>query len=268
MQVLDVFRRWKPSRSLLRSISNNADYAPERGRNEEVEKKVGDLDIGLDIGFVVCEGEPLGLGGESIDDDRKEYFRGYNVRTQDKRKEYYREYYDRNKDSLGGSHRDYSVRKMDHRKEYYREYNIRNKDTIRESKRIYRMKNKDNKKLYSTNYYLENKDVLREWHREYNNRNKTSRQEYFRKYYVRSLENPNNYSPRYDIKSWKSPEIVREYFESIASLLGVVTHTDWYRVSRPQVGELGGVLQSFHIYIFLPSSIFYFLLSFFLIPHS
>src|SRR5689334_9639565 len=42
------------------------------------------------------------------------------------------------------------------------------------------------------------------------------------------------------LKSWKTPEVVRDYFESIKSKLHISHYTDWYRISRTQIMELGG----------------------------
>jgi hypothetical protein len=63
--------------------------------------------------------------------------------------------------------------------------------------------------------------------------------------YIRNLENPDTYLSRSAIKSWKSPELVREFFESIAEQLNISSHPDWYRISYDQIRNLGGMWLQF-----------------------
>ena len=42
------------------------------------------------------------------------------------------------------------------------------------------------------------------------------------------------------LKSWKTPELVRDYFESIKAKLHISHYSGWYRISRTQIRDLGG----------------------------
>jgi hypothetical protein len=56
------------------------------------------------------------------------------------------------------------------------------------------------------------------------------------------MDDPEAYSARDSVlKSWKSQKSVRDFFDSVSSRLLISNHTDWYRVSRSQIGNLGGV---------------------------
>jgi hypothetical protein len=156
-----------------------------------------------------------------------QYYRDYYLRNKNSIKESRRSYYGRHKDTKRLLNRDYYARNKDTLREYYCDYNVRKKDDILASKRRYYSRNKDNKRRYDRDYYLRNKDDIRDSNRDY---------------YVKNKLNPDDYSPR-DIvlKSWKSPDLVREYFESISSLLLISNYNDWYRVSRHQIGHLRGM---------------------------
>jgi hypothetical protein len=143
------------------------------------------------------------------------------------RKESNRRYYLRHVSDIREAKRDYYSRNKDNIKDYYRKYVDENKHSIRESYRKYYLRNQDYKRISSQNYHANNRNKIKETKREY---------------YVRKKENPALYVPREtEFKSWKTPLVVREYFESISKLLHIVHYTDWYRISRPQVRFLGGV---------------------------
>jgi hypothetical protein len=145
---------------------------------------------------------------------------------------------------------------------YLREYALRKKDTIREYKRNYYNQNKDNtvesKREYDRLYSKANKDSMRAYIRKYNTRNKDKLKYSIREYVHRNKENirdyigeyhngnclfrtdSNNYPRKTSRKSWKTPEVVRDYFESMKRQLLIVNYTDWYRISRTQLVKLGG----------------------------
>jgi hypothetical protein len=154
-------------------------------------------------------------------DEMKVYDRQYRLRNMDKLRESKRQYRIKNKDKMQGYYDQYK----DSLKEYHRQYQIRNRNKVNESNR---------------EYYFRNGDKRREESRQYNFRNKDMRKE--RQFYSRSHQNPDSYLPRrIEVKSWKTPELVREYFESIAKQLHVTDYTDWYRISRPLIDNLGGM---------------------------
>jgi hypothetical protein len=157
-------------------------------------------------------------------------------------REYYRKYNEQNKDKTRDSKRNYYLANNDRRNDYDREHYIRNKDSIKDYNRKYYLKNKDTIRKVSRDYSIRNQDKKSIRNNNYYSLNKATMKESMRKYYVKNKENPDTYSPRNsDFKSWKTPELVREYFESLAKLLFISHSTDWYRISRVQICNLGGV---------------------------
>jgi hypothetical protein len=150
----------------------------------------------------------------------------------------------------------FRVENKEEKKDYDRKYNLQNKYKRSEYKLYYRAEHVDRKKLYNEQYHLqhndkeieskrryrlENKDRKREYFRRYNYLNKDKIRDSNRQYRVEHHSNPEIYLPRnIESKSWKSPELVREYFESIAKQLNISNFSDWYRISRMQVIELEG----------------------------
>jgi hypothetical protein len=105
-----------------------------------------------------------------------------------------------------------------------------------------RTRNKGRSELIR-HYRLGNKSNIRESQRKYRGRNKDRVRETLQDYYLRHHDNPEIYLPRNnEAKSWKTPELARDYFESIAKQLAISTHSDWYRISRDQVRNLGGIV--------------------------
>jgi hypothetical protein len=147
--------------------------------------------------------------------DRRDYLREYAIRNQATKREYDRRY---------------RILKRDERKEYNRNYTSRNQDSVKVSRQQYAMRMRAEKRHYDREYYARNKDTKRD---------------YFRDYYLRTADSTlDNYSPRSDdfaAKSWRSAESVREFFDHIGKQLAITEFTDWYRISRPQVAQFGGV---------------------------
>lgn len=193
---------------------------------------------------------------------RGEYFQEYYVRNKDHIRDYKRDYFVRNKDTIRTSMHDYYLRNKSQGSQEKRIYYIRNKDTIREYNREYFSLNKGKERLNKREYYIQNKDQIRGsqrkyylkkrqeaclYHSDYRHRNV----EKVRKYYIETKTNPTDYSPRLCVaKSWRTPETVREYFESVADPLRVSSLSDWYRISRPQVAERAGMM-SVRIVLFI-----------------
>lgn len=134
------------------------------------------------------------------------------------------------------------VRNQVLRRESQQRYNDRNRDKINESKRKYYATNKDFAKESNRDYYLKNKDKKREYDHEYRLLNKPKIRDSKRRNYLRKLENSDSYrSLNSESKSWKTPETVRSYFDSIAGQLSISDPTDWYRISRVQIRDFGGL---------------------------
>jgi hypothetical protein len=140
------------------------------------------------------------------DQYHRDYYHENKKKRIESRREYDRAYYSANKAAKVSYHREYKNRREEKMKEYFRDYdrNVRNKDTKRD-------------------FHLRNKERI------INNR----REHYYSQKDINSLPEAN--------KSWKSPELIREYFESIKGTLLIANHTDWYRISRAQLAKLGGV---------------------------
>jgi hypothetical protein len=161
--------------------------------------------------------------------DIKEYRRAYYLRNKDNRRILNRAYYLQNVDKFRITNRESYAENLDARRIINRDYYAQNKSTRTDSNR---------------RYYLRNKDVVKDYHREYRSRRRDNIKELKREYYLRTLVDPQYYFPRDNDsnKSWKSADLVREYFDSISQALCISCYSDWYRISRAQISYLGGML--------------------------
>jgi hypothetical protein len=168
---------------------------------------------------------------------KKDYNSNYYIRNKAAIRERKRLYYLRNKDSIGDSNREKYVGDSN-----LKDYGVRRKESRSQYVRNYGMRNKLSRSQYLRDYYIRNKDIISELKRDNYTRNKRNFREYRRQHYIRSKEFPELYSPRdITIKSWKTPELVRDFFDAIGKKLSISNYTDWYRVSRPQILYLGGM---------------------------
>lgn len=111
---------------------------------------------------------------------------------------------------------------------------------------------------YDRLYYRQNKDKLNEQHRQFCTRNKDSRKEYHRQFRAQNKDKMKEASRLYVIRhrigepsparrSWKTPELVRDYFETVAKKLQILEYSDWYRISDFQIRNLGGAHSSLFV---------------------
>jgi hypothetical protein len=139
----------------------------------------------------------------------------------------------------------YYLQNEDKKKDSAQRYYSQNEERKKNSNRRYRLENEDKSKDYSRKYSAENESKMKEYLRGYNLQHKDLARESNRQYRIRTHDHPETYLPRVTttttLKSWKTPELVREYFDSIAGRLQIANSTDWYRVSRAQIRSLGGV---------------------------
>jgi hypothetical protein len=150
----------------------------------------------------------------------------FRLGDRDKRNDYNRRYHLQNKHKRFESNRQYDLDNADRKREYDREYHRRHKAKISESKRL---------------YYVQNQDLLQELTRRYSQQHKDKIRDVNRQHRVRNHSNPEAYLPRnIESKSWKSPDLVREYFESITHQLHISNFSDWYRISTEQLKDLEG----------------------------
>jgi hypothetical protein len=173
--------------------------------------------------------------------DRQARIRAYNL-------EYYHQHKHHRKESQREYGRSYKMQNINKMRDSHRDYYQQNKDNRKESNRDYIHgyyvkninKNSGSQREYYHHYYHENKklDKISEQNRDYSQRNKEKMRETIREYHhrdsdIKSLRKSRNY--------WNTPELVREYFESIKGQLLIANHTDWHRISRAQIMKMGGM---------------------------
>lgn len=151
-----------------------------------------------------------------------------------------RSYSENSVSHLVGLPSSYSPRKQD-LKDYRRLYNRLNRDKLKESRRFYYLQNLDKLKGSHRLYRTENKDARNIYARQYQMEFPAKVRATQRQHYLRYHKNPHMYMPRSAAKSWKTPRLVREYFESISGRLLISSQADWYRVSQSQLDSLGGL---------------------------
>lgn len=180
----------------------------------------------------------------------KEYYRDYYDRFKEDKRIYGREYYNRTKrmklDTRRGLNAENRERKIEVNRGYYSQ-----RKGEGDYRRFYYLRKKErNGQECLHNGAVEKENILdkhdqdaftKDISDEQRRRNIEQRKEYDREYYLQSLESPSDYSPG---KSWKNPATLRGYFESIANEISITTHSDWYRVSRLQIVQLGGKLRA------------------------
>lgn len=115
-----------------------------------------------------------------------------------------------------------------------RSYRLQNRLALAAKQREYHLRNKEQINIAKQEYYLDNKETMMR------KRDKAERAAKARLKYISSLLEPNDYSPH--MFSWKTSDQVRAFFDSIAPRLQITDPTDWYRISRSQILELGGTL--------------------------
>lgn len=175
------------------------------------------------------------------------------------KKFYQCEYYLRNIDALKLSLRRYYTQNKDRKRETRnqtinsesrRAYSVVNIDKLREYERLYHAENKDTRAEYQRQYYFkvrdrkkssqcDNKISLKEYNQSYYTQNHDKILDAKRLSYCRQ-HGRNSYLVRVDAKSWKTPAIVREYFDATAKQLQIADYSDWYRISRVQMSDIGG----------------------------
>jgi hypothetical protein len=168
------------------------------------------------------------------------YWNDYRLQHKDKKKEYDRQYYLQTKDKRRNS-----------KHEYYLRFRDRNQEKMKVSDNRYQPLNKNGyDRLYYSQKSDKRRDTKRVYDRLYRAQNKDKIKESFRAKYILNRENPDAYLPRIsEFYSWKSPELVRQYFDSISKQLLINDHNDWYRISRAQIRNIGGMLLFVRIFI-------------------
>jgi hypothetical protein len=227
MRIFDASTLWK-SRTLLRNLCVGAE--PER------------LSIGIRI---ENESGPISLGSEPVENESissREVGDVCDETSKDKRKIYRHKYYILNKDREKNYSRGHYLRNQETKKKSYRHYYLENLSEKRKANHEYYVRNKSNVKEYNRQYYARNSAYRSDLNHDYALRSVDNRREKNRLLYIRSKEFPETYVSRDAAnKSWKSPELVRAHFEAIGKQLGISCHTDWYRISRVQLSNLGGM---------------------------
>eukprot|EP01127_Copromyxa_protea_P014851 TRINITY_DN4197_c0_g1_i1.p1 TRINITY_DN4197_c0_g1~~TRINITY_DN4197_c0_g1_i1.p1 ORF type:complete len:722 (+),score=134.76 TRINITY_DN4197_c0_g1_i1:213-2168(+) len=165
-----------------------------------------------------------------------------------KKDTYYAQYYAKNKETLSLQNKQYHLNNKDAINQKKREYHLNNKEAIKKRKREYYLKNKEAIKEKMKEYHQKNKEVIKEREREYRSNNREAIKERLREYRLNNKEEINkqrrehrlnNPIPR-KTRNWQTPENVREFFESVGKQLYIAEPSDWYRISRDQLTNLGG----------------------------
>jgi hypothetical protein len=177
--------------------------------------------------------------------------RDYHCQNKEKRHEYDAQYRLLRKDKISERKRKYRVGNLDKLNDYARQYRSGDNMTEGEITFRYRDKNIDKLSEYYQEYCAQNKKRIRESTRGYYFRNKDKLNGFTRDNYIRHLDDPDSYLARnVTMKSWKTPALVREYFDAVAKQLCIANDSDWYRISRENlIRNFGGV--------FALNSIFY-----------
>jgi hypothetical protein len=109
---------------------------------------------------------------------------------------------------------------------------VKANDSMRESTAKSRLRNHDNKrKEYLRQYELENMEM---------------------RAFLRKERREAKVSSRATVsvgRTLKSPALIREFFESLRAQLHISNYTDWYRISRPQIYQLGGMHRDFVLFV-------------------
>lgn len=169
---------------------------------------------------------------------RGDYFRQYYLRTRNRNAEAmakdWKQYYSDN-----------SEKKNTHSRVYFRQYYLENKEKRTGKKRTVAVEQDgEAKEVYRRLYNLQNREMKAQYRSRYEDskpRSDQQAQEYRRQYHLQKKEmKAEELSQNRTNLSWSTPESVREYFDSKASRLNILNITDWYRVSRKQMGQTRG----------------------------
>jgi hypothetical protein len=245
MQLLDD---WKSYRPILRAISVNKESIGHYRRENKDRKREYDALYRRMNKDKICDSTRLYRYDN--EDKLRESNVLYRLENKDRLNESTRLYNRRNAALKQEANENYYLQHLDKKREFSQRYSRENKDVLREPKRQYRVRNKERKEEYTRQFRLKKKakrlrrlvplrsdDLLRESKRFYRSRNKDKLKVSQRLY--RLLDKMRGGVVR-ESKSWKTSELVREYFESITTQLSVSHQEDWYRISRSMIRNLGG----------------------------
>lgn len=170
----------------------------------------------------------------------KESKRQFRLLHKDRLNELQHEYERQNRDKISLAKREYYLKKRSELRQSHRVYRTHNVALISQSKHEYYRQNKDRLLESQLLYSVENKGKLKVIKKDYYLRNGDVRRACLREYRCRNHDDPAGYLARSAAaNSWKTPELVRQYFERNVDRLGINNLSDWYRISRIQVNAAG-----------------------------
>lgn len=181
--------------------------------------------------------------------DRSDYRRRYYQQNKDKCAEYLariddsyqRNYYHQNRDKSA----EYRARTDSAMADYHRQYYLQNKDKNTELRISGEMGD------YQRGYSLRNNEKTAEY-RKRSKDWKVANRQYYRQYSRGKREYYQLYRGNQKSNlSWKTPDLVRSYFDSIAARLNISNFADWYRISKKQMDQYGGTSISTVVALFL-----------------
>lgn len=130
--------------------------------------------------------------------------------------------------------------------------NVAEKAQQRKRKKEKTEEDRKREREYARQYRLAHKEATLQREKLYRSQNRELLRERQRQHYIKKQDTTRNYLPRkkyvvllftviHVSKSWKNQEKVREFLESVKEQLHITDRCDWYRISRVQICEVGGM---------------------------
>eukprot|EP01124_Arcella_intermedia_P002785 TRINITY_DN11518_c0_g1_i4.p1 TRINITY_DN11518_c0_g1~~TRINITY_DN11518_c0_g1_i4.p1 ORF type:complete len:468 (-),score=107.57 TRINITY_DN11518_c0_g1_i4:30-1433(-) len=156
----------------------------------------------------------------------------------------------KNKAALNLKNHLYRIQNKESISEKHKQYRQGHKEALQERTKIYYLLNKDKIKSRLKCYYNENRELIRMRKKEYRVRNKETIREVNKNYYMKnkgaiSVIKRSYYlkhrNPKIIRRIWNKKEDVIQFFEYAGEQLFVRDPLDWYRISRIQIKNVGGI---------------------------
>eukprot|EP01124_Arcella_intermedia_P021464 TRINITY_DN3009_c0_g4_i1.p1 TRINITY_DN3009_c0_g4~~TRINITY_DN3009_c0_g4_i1.p1 ORF type:complete len:238 (+),score=48.44 TRINITY_DN3009_c0_g4_i1:45-758(+) len=139
-------------------------------------------------------------------------------------------------------------------KEQQKHYRIIHKEAIKFHQQQFYLKNKEAIKLKKRDYYINNCQAIQHQQKQYRLTNKLLIQHHKRNYYKENQlalqqiqreyyhKHKQTHNPSKKLKNmpWSHPGFVWMFFRRAGRMLHVQENLDWYRISREQMGLVGG----------------------------
>jgi hypothetical protein len=190
----------------------------------------------------------------------------YRVQNKDPLRAKRKQYYQENKEVLRQNFRQYFLDNKEVLRKKLQEYRLKNKEAIKDKQRQYFLNNKPAITEKQRQYRIANKELLGERHRQYRTKFQERLQRQCREYRLKNKEVLRKKGQAYrlrikialkerllsegkgfrELQSWKTPEKVIDFLESVAKEHQLKSPSDWYRISTLQIQKMGGMVFSSH----------------------